>query len=216
LCIGAKHGHKESFVVTVNEPAHPATRCDASRLTSPSCRGWCGSRRSERHSSVQLLAQRNYRSGFRSHASGPVPRAIATKDGQAIACLISLVSAGICPVRRIAVPAHSFEVIDSCRSIYPHDNIGAGQYFLAAISVENRWGPSAKADLKFRISINKPTIDHFDNSCIKSNLPERWSSAREQGHDTLALQAYLGHRNIQHTVRYTEPSPTRFKDFWRD
>ncbi len=36
-----------------------------------------------------------------------------------------------------------------------------------------------------------------------------------QGHDTRALQAYLGHRNIQHTVRYTELSPTRFKDFWR-
>jgi site-specific recombinase XerD len=36
-----------------------------------------------------------------------------------------------------------------------------------------------------------------------------------RGHDTRALQAYLGHRNIQHTVRYTEISPTRFKDFWR-
>ena len=36
------------------------------------------------------------------------------------------------------------------------------------------------------------------------------------GHDTRALQAYLGHRNIQHTVRYTELSPTRFKDFWRE
>jgi type 1 fimbriae regulatory protein FimB/type 1 fimbriae regulatory protein FimE len=35
------------------------------------------------------------------------------------------------------------------------------------------------------------------------------------GVDTRALQAYLGHRNIQHTVRYTEMSPTRFKDFWR-
>jgi type 1 fimbriae regulatory protein FimB/type 1 fimbriae regulatory protein FimE len=36
------------------------------------------------------------------------------------------------------------------------------------------------------------------------------------GHDTRALQAYLGHRNIQHTVRYTELSPGRFKNFWRD
>jgi site-specific recombinase XerD len=35
------------------------------------------------------------------------------------------------------------------------------------------------------------------------------------GHDTRALQAYLGHKNIQHTVRYTELTPTRFKDFWR-
>jgi site-specific recombinase XerD len=37
-----------------------------------------------------------------------------------------------------------------------------------------------------------------------------------KGHDTCALQAYLGHKNIQHTVRYTELAPTRFKDFWRD
>lgn len=36
-----------------------------------------------------------------------------------------------------------------------------------------------------------------------------------KGHDTRALQAYLGHRNIQHTVKYTELSATRFKDFWR-
>jgi integrase len=35
------------------------------------------------------------------------------------------------------------------------------------------------------------------------------------GHDTRSLQAYLGHRNIQHTVRYTELAPNRFKDFWR-
>ena len=37
-----------------------------------------------------------------------------------------------------------------------------------------------------------------------------------KGHDTRALQAYLGHKNIQHTVRYTELAPTRFKDFWRN
>ena len=36
-----------------------------------------------------------------------------------------------------------------------------------------------------------------------------------KGHDTRALQAYLGRKNIQHTVRYTELSPLRFKDFWR-
>src|SRR5262249_13419134 len=36
------------------------------------------------------------------------------------------------------------------------------------------------------------------------------------GHDTRALQAWLGHRNIQHTVRYTELAPNRFRDFWRD
>jgi integrase len=36
-----------------------------------------------------------------------------------------------------------------------------------------------------------------------------------KGHDTRALQAYLGHKNIQHTVRYTELAPDRFKDFWK-
>src|SRR5262249_50305377 len=36
------------------------------------------------------------------------------------------------------------------------------------------------------------------------------------GHDTRPLQHYLGHKNIQHTVRYTELSPDRFRDFWRD
>ena len=36
------------------------------------------------------------------------------------------------------------------------------------------------------------------------------------GVDTRGIQDYLGHRNIQHTVRYTELSPTRFKDFFRD
>ncbi len=37
-----------------------------------------------------------------------------------------------------------------------------------------------------------------------------------QGVDTRSLQHYLGHKNIQHTVRYTELSPDRFRDFWRD
>ena len=30
------------------------------------------------------------------------------------------------------------------------------------------------------------------------------------GHDTRALQHYLGHTNIQHTVRYTDLAPDRF------
>ena len=34
-----------------------------------------------------------------------------------------------------------------------------------------------------------------------------------RGHDTRALQTCLGHKNIQHTMRYTELSQTRFKNF---
>lgn len=37
-----------------------------------------------------------------------------------------------------------------------------------------------------------------------------------EGHDTRSLQHYLGHRNINHTVRYAELAPDRFKGFWRD
>ena len=37
-----------------------------------------------------------------------------------------------------------------------------------------------------------------------------------EGHDTRAIQQYLGHRNIQHTVTYTQLAPDRFRAFWRD
>ncbi len=36
------------------------------------------------------------------------------------------------------------------------------------------------------------------------------------GVDTRALQHYLGHKNIQHTVRYTELRSDRFNGFWKD
>jgi integrase len=36
------------------------------------------------------------------------------------------------------------------------------------------------------------------------------------GQDTRAIQLYLGHRNIQHTCRYTQLAAGRFKDFWKD
>lgn len=37
-----------------------------------------------------------------------------------------------------------------------------------------------------------------------------------QGHDTRAIQSYLGHANIKNTVIYTELAPNRFKGFWKD
>jgi integrase len=36
------------------------------------------------------------------------------------------------------------------------------------------------------------------------------------GVDTRSLQHYLGHKQIQHTVRYSELAPDRFKGFWKD
>jgi type 1 fimbriae regulatory protein FimE len=35
------------------------------------------------------------------------------------------------------------------------------------------------------------------------------------GHDTRALQEWLGHSNIQNTTKYTELTSRRFKEFWQ-
>jgi site-specific recombinase XerD len=56
--------------------------------------------------------------------------------------------------------------------------------------------------------------DQVNDAGLNDGLRENGYALANKGHDTRALQAYLGHRNIQHTVRYTELSPTRFKNFW--
>ncbi len=37
-----------------------------------------------------------------------------------------------------------------------------------------------------------------------------------RGHDTRAIQGWLGHRSITSTAVYTALAPNQFKDFWRD
>jgi type 1 fimbriae regulatory protein FimB len=37
----------------------------------------------------------------------------------------------------------------------------------------------------------------------------------DQGADTRLIQDYLGHRNIQHTVKYTASNPARFQRLWQ-
>ncbi|CAN0457800.1 unnamed protein product [Phaeothamnion confervicola] len=37
-----------------------------------------------------------------------------------------------------------------------------------------------------------------------------------EGHDTRSIQQYIGHRNIQHTTRYTDLAANRFSGFWSD
>jgi hypothetical protein len=41
-------------------------------------------------------------------------------------------------------------------------------------------------------------------------------SLANKGHDTRAIQGWLGHRSITSTAVYTALAPNRFKDFWRD
>ena len=38
----------------------------------------------------------------------------------------------------------------------------------------------------------------------------------EAGVNLRLIQQYLGHKNIQHTVRYTELAADRFEGFWPD
>ena len=57
------------------------------------------------------------------------------------------------------------------------------------------------------------TEHKVDGSAKKTNVLGIQIEAWQVWHD---MQAYLGHCNIQHTVRYTELSPTRFKNLWRD
>lgn len=40
--------------------------------------------------------------------------------------------------------------------------------------------------------------------------------ANERREDTRAIQAYLGHKSINHTVRYTQLASGRFNNFWDD
>ena len=57
----------------------------------------------------------------------------------------------------------------------------------------------------------------FRSACTRTCCGTRpATSSRTTDSDTRALQHYLGHKNIMHTVRYTELSPERFKNFWED
>jgi site-specific recombinase XerD len=65
----------------------------------------------------------------------------------------------------------------------------------------------------FRRMVERATLDAGLES-IKAH-PHMLRLAND-GVDTRTLQAYLGHRNIANTVKYTELSATRFKGLWKD
>ena len=50
-------------------------------------------------------------------------------------------------------------------------------------------------------------------SSMESKMESTGYKLANDGQDTRAIQQYLGHRNIQHTTRYTDLAPNRFKDF---
>ena len=90
------------------------------------------------------------------------------------------------------------------------------------------WPPGAREDSEVSIRVHRRAAFHAGR---RSHVPDAAAgfefkahphmlrhacgfALANKGHDTRSLQAYLGHKNIQHTVRYTELSPDRFKDFW--
>jgi site-specific recombinase XerD len=49
---------------------------------------------------------------------------------------------------------------------------------------------------------------------IHPHMLRLWPRPGQQGTDTQTLQLHLGHRNIQHTVCYTELAPDRLRNIW--
>ena len=58
---------------------------------------------------------------------------------------------------------------------------------------------------KFQFSIHPHMLRHSTGFYLAN-----------KGHDTRAIQSYLGHSDINNTVMYTQLSTGRFKDFWDD
>ncbi len=71
-------------------------------------------------------------------------------------------------------------------------------------STVNKLMTRAGAHAKLKLSVHPHMLRH---SCgfhlANKEIPTR------------TIQAYLGHKSIQHTVRYTELSTSAFKNFWR-
>jgi type 1 fimbriae regulatory protein FimB/type 1 fimbriae regulatory protein FimE len=64
-----------------------------------------------------------------------------------------------------------------------------------------RWAPRAGFDFL----VHPPMLRHATGYKLAND-----------GQDTRAIQHYLGHKNIQHTVRYPELNSTRCNRFWND
>jgi type 1 fimbriae regulatory protein FimB/type 1 fimbriae regulatory protein FimE len=61
--------------------------------------------------------------------------------------------------------------------------------------------------------------EQLDKLDVKDSVMVRHATGYKLANDgqhTRAIRHYLGHRNIQHTTRYTELAPDRVKNFWRN
>ena len=76
--------------------------------------------------------------------------------------------------------------------------------------------PTADYDAKFGVNERATGSSAWSTARCRDSLAHalipfiRWLQTR-----TTVFAAGSCHRNIQHTVRYTELAPDRFKNFWR-
>jgi P4 family phage/plasmid primase-like protien len=73
----------------------------------------------------------------------------------------------------------------------------------------------AFADYAGAQGLDLPLSHHFSAKHVHMLRHGYGYALANAGHDTRRIQDWLGHRSIQHTVRYSELSAAPFKDFWR-
>ena len=102
---------------------------------------------------------------------------------------------------------HELRVLRQVKRIYPESPF---------LFVTERGGPMTEATVRKMVAragqearmgfpIHPHMLRHATGFYLANN-----------GVDTRTIQAYLGHRNIMHTVRYTQLAPGRFRALWRD
>jgi site-specific recombinase XerD len=72
---------------------------------------------------------------------------------------------------------------------------------LETAEIATRWQPAAFDDAKAHPHMLRHACGY---------------ALANKGHDTRAIQGWLGHRSITSTAVYTALAPNRFKDFWRE
>lgn len=124
---------------------------------------------------------------------------------------------GILHVRRLKhgkpsthpIPGIEMRALRDLRRRYPHTSF---------LFISDRGGGSPLTDHAVRKLISRLGEDAgFDFPCHPHQLRHACGYyLADQGFDLRRIQDYLGHRNIHHTVRYTELAPGPFKEFWKD
>ena len=66
------------------------------------------------------------------------------------------------------------------------------------------------------LCLSQSVVHHYPLPDAHMLRHARGYKLANDGHDARAIQAYLGHRNIQNATRYTALAPERFREFFRN